>query len=340
MRDLIQKMPKVELHLHIEGSLEPDLMFTLADRNNITLPYTSVDEIRRAYQFTDLQSFLDIYYTGAQVLQTEQDFYDLTWAYLKKAHSQNIRHTEIFFDPETHTDHGIPFDIVINGIQQALLDAEASFHISSNLILCFLRHKSGDISSAWRTLEAALPYKDWIIAVGLDSSEVGHPPERFVEVFDKARAEGFLTVAHAGEEGPPEYVWQALDLLKVKRIDHGVRSEEDPSLIDRLRNEQIPLTVCPLSNTKLHVFEHMREHNLKRLLDAGLCITINSDDPAYFGGYINENYYAIQEALNLSQTDIIQLAQNGINAAFLSPERKRVLSTELAAAVNASDQGI
>lgn len=339
MRDLIQKMPKVELHLHIEGSLEPELMFTLADRNKITLPYTSVEEIHRAYQFTDLQSFLDIYYTGARVLQTEQDFYDLTWAYLNKAHTQNIRHTEIFFDPETHIDHGIPFDTVIHGIHQALVDAEKTLDLTSNLILCFLRHKSEDISSAWRTLEAALPYKDWIIAVGLDSSEVGHPPERFVEVFDKARAEGFLTVAHAGEEGPPEYVWQALDLLKVKRIDHGVRSEEDPILIKHLRDEQIPLTVCPLSNTKLHVFDDMQDHNLKRLLDAGLCITINSDDPAYFGGYLNENYFAIQEALDLSQTDIIKLAQNGIGAAFISPERKAALTAELAAVIDATDAG-
>jgi adenine deaminase len=249
MRDLIQKMPKVELHLHIEGSLEPELMFTLADRNNITLPYTSVEEIHRAYQFTDLQSFLDIYYTGARVLQTEQDFYDLTWAYLNKAHTQNIRHTEIFFDPETHIDHGIPFDTVIHGIHQALLDAEKTLDLTSNLILCFLRHKSEDISSAWRTLEAALPYKDWIIAVGLDSSEVGHPPERFVEVFDKARAEGFLTVAHAGEEGPPEYVWQALDLLKVKRIDHGVRSEEDPILNQApARRTDSPNRVSPLQH--------------------------------------------------------------------------------------------
>jgi adenosine deaminase len=339
MRDLIQEIPKVELHLHIEGSLEPELMFTLADRNNITLPYTSVEEIHRAYQFTDLQSFLDIYYTGARVLQTEQDFYDLTWAYLNKAHTQNIRHTEIFFDPETHIDHGIPFNTVIHGIHQALVDAEKTLDLTSNLILCFLRHKSEDISSAWRTLEAALPYKDWIIAVGLDSSEVGHPPERFVEVFDKARAEGFLTVAHAGEEGPPEYVWQALDLLKVKRIDHGVRSEEDPALVKRLRDEQIPLTVCPLSNTKLHVFDDMQDHNLKRLLDAGLCITINSDDPAYFGGYLNENYFAIQEALDLSQTDIIKLAQNGIGAAFISPERKAALTAELAAMIDATDAG-
>jgi adenine deaminase len=329
MRDLIQKMPKVELHLHIEGSLEPELMFTLADRNNITLPYTSVEEIQRAYQFSDLQSFLDIYYTGARVLQTELDFYDLTWAYLEKAHTQNIRHSEIFFDPETHTDHGVSFDTVIHGVHQALVDAETTFHISSNLILCFLRHKSEDLSSAWRTLEAALPYKDWIIAVGLDSSEVGHPPERFVEVFDKARAEGFLTVAHAGEEGPPEYVWQALDLLKVKRIDHGVRSEEDPALVKRLREEQIPLTVCPLSNTKLHVFEEMQDHNLKRLLDAGLCITINSDDPAYFGGYLNENFFAILDTLALTESDLHKLAQNAINASFLPAQKKQALSEEL-----------
>ncbi len=329
MRDLIQKMPKVELHLHIEGSLEPELMFTLADRNQITLPYKSVEEIQRAYQFTDLQSFLDIYYTGARVLQGEQDFYDLTWAYLKKAHEQNIRHTEIFFDPETHIDHGVPFETVIHGIHAALVDGEKAFNMTTNLILCFLRHKSDDISSALTTLEAALPFKDWIIGVGLDSSEVGHPPECFVDVFDKARAAGFLTVAHAGEEGPPEYVWQALDLLKVKRIDHGVRSEEDPALVARLREERIPLTVCPLSNTKLHVFEHMGDHNLKRLLDAGLCITINSDDPAYFGGYLNENYFAILDDLDLTQDDLFLLTQNGIEAAFLPPEKKQDLLAEL-----------
>lgn len=329
MRDLIKKTPKVELHLHIEGSLEPELMVALADRNKITLPFKSVDEIRQAYQFTNLQSFLDIYYTGAQVLKHEVDFYDLTWAYLEKVQGQNVRHTEIFFDPETHTDNGIPFEVVVNGIHQALVDAEKKFDLTSNLILCFLRHKSENISSALQTLESALPYKDWIIAVGLDSSEVGHPPERFVEVFDKARAEGFLTVAHAGEEGPPEYIWQALDLLKVKRIDHGVRSEEDPVLMERLRAEQIPLTVCPLSNTKLRVFNCMDEHNIKRLLDAGLCITVNSDDPAYFGGYIQENYFAIQEALDLTGNDLIKLAQNSINAAFLTEERKATLTGEL-----------
>ena len=340
MRDLIQKLPKVELHLHIEGSLEPELMFTFADRNRITLPYESVDEIRQAYQFTNLQSFLDIYYTGAQVLQKEQDFYDLTWAYLTKAHAQNIRHTEIFFDPETHTDHDVPFEVVIEGIHQALVDAQETYKITSNLILCFLRHKSDDISSAMQTLESALPYKDWIIAVGLDSSEVGHPPKRFAEVFDKARSEGFLTVAHAGEEGPPEYIWQALDLLKVKRIDHGVRSEEDPALVARLRDEQIPLTVCPLSNTKLRVFDRMDDHNLKRLLDAGLCITINSDDPAYFGGYLNENFFAIEEALDLSENDLIKLVKNGTEAAFLPFERKAALSAELDAVVEEANQEV
>lgn len=340
MYGLIQKMPKVELHLHIEGSLEPELMFKLAERNQISLPYQSVNEIRQAYQFTNLQSFLNIYYTGAKVLLTEADFYDLTWAYLTKAHAQNIRHTEIFFDPEMHTDRGIPFETVIHGIHQALADAERDFNISSNLILCFLRHKSDHISSALTTLDQALPFKDWIIGVGLDSSEFGHPPERFVKVFNKARSEGFLTVAHAGEEGPPEYIWQALDLLKVKRIDHGVRSEEDPDLLARLRDERIPLTVCPLSNTKLHVFEHMQEHNLKRLLDAGLCITINSDDPAYFGGYLNENYFAVLDALELTQGEVFKLAKNGIEAAFLPPERKAALFGELQTVVEAQNSGL
>ena len=329
MRDLIQNLPKVELHLHIEGTLEPELMFTIADRNKVKLNYQSVDEVKKAYAFTNLQSFLDIYYAGARVLQHEQDFYDLTWAYLEKVNQQNVRHTEIFFDPETHTDHGVPFDVVIQGIHQALVDAEKTFNMSTQLILCFLRHKSADISSALKTLEQALPYKDWIIAVGLDSSEVGHPPERFVNVFDKARAEGFLTVAHAGEEGPPEYIWQALDLLKVKRIDHGVRSEEDPALMARLKAERIPLTVCPLSNTKLRVFDVMDDHNIQRLLESGLCVTVNSDDPAYFGGYMNENFFAIQEALNLTEDEIFQLAKNGIEAAFLPPGRKAELTTEL-----------
>ncbi len=329
MKDLLQNLPKVELHLHIEGTLEPELMFTIADRNKVKLNFQSVDEVKEAYAFTNLQSFLDIYYAGARVLQHEQDFYDLTWAYLDKVNAQNVRHTEIFFDPETHTDHGVPFEVVIEGIHKALVDAESAFNMTTRLILCFLRHKSADISSAFQTLEQALPYKDWIIAVGLDSSEVGHPPEKFVEVFDKARAEGFLTVAHAGEEGPPEYVWQALDLLKVKRIDHGVRSEEDPNLMERLIAERIPLTVCPLSNTRLRVFDEMDDHNIQRLLASGLCVTVNSDDPAYFGGYMNENYTAIQKALNLTKGEIFQLARNSIEAAFLEPERRTELTAEL-----------
>lgn len=329
MRDLIQKIPKVELHMHIEGSLEPELMFEIADRNGIALKFNSVEEVRQAYEFTDLQSFLDIYYAGAQVLRHEQDFYDLTWAYLQKVHDQNVRHTEIFFDPETHTDNGVPFEVVVTGIHQALADAGDRLGMSTHLILCFLRHKSADISSALNTLERALPFRDWIVGVGLDSSEMGHPPERFVEVFDRARAAGFRTVAHAGEEGPPDYIWQALNLLKVQRIDHGVRSEEDAALLRLLRDEKIPLTVCPLSNTKLRVFDTMKDHNIKRLLDAGLCVTVNSDDPAYFGGYLYENYFAIQEGLGLEVDDIIQLARNGIEAAFLEPAEKSALMDEL-----------
>ena len=329
MRDLIQKIPKVELHMHIEGSLEPELMFEIADRNGVALKFKSVEEVRRAYEFTDLQSFLDIYYAGAQVLRHEQDFYDLTWAYLEKVHDQNVRHTEIFFDPETHTDNGVPFEVVVTGIHQALADAGDKLGMSTQLILCFLRHKSADISSALHKLEQALPFRDWIVGVGLDSSEVGHPPERFVEVFDRARSAGFRTVAHAGEEGPPDYIWQALNLLKVQRVDHGVRSEEDAALLQYLRDEQIPLTVCPLSNTKLRVFDTMKDHNIKRLLDAGLCVTVNSDDPAYFGGYLNENYFAIQEGLRLEASDIIRLARNGIQAAFLEPAKKRTLLDEL-----------
>jgi adenine deaminase len=336
MKDLIQRIPKVELHMHIEGSLEPELMFEIAARNGIALKYKSVEEVRQAYEFSDLQSFLDIYYAGAQVLRHEQDFYDLTWAYLQKIHSQNVRHTEIFFDPETHTDNGVPFEVVVTGIHQALADAGEQFGMSTHLILCFLRHKSADTSSALKTLAQALPFRDWMVGVGLDSSEVGHPPERFVEVFDRARAAGFRAVAHAGEEGPPDYIWQALKLLKVERIDHGVRSDEDAALLAYLRDAQIPLTVCPLSNTKLRVFDSMKDHNIKRLLDAGLCVTVNSDDPAYFGGYINENYTAIQEGLELEAGDIIQLARNGIQAAFLEPEAKNALLAELDKAALAS----
>ena len=294
------------------------MMMKLAQRNNVEIPYANVDEIRHAYEFSDLQSFLDIYYAGAQVLIEEQDFYDLTWAYLERAAIDNVRHVEIFFDPQTHTERSVSFDTVLNGICGALRDAESKLGISFELIMCFLRHLSA--ADAMATLQEALPHKKRIRAVGLDSSEVGHPPAKFVEVFDRARDQGFLTVAHAGEEGPPEYIWEALDLLKVERIDHGVRSLEDPALVERLAKEQTPLTVCPLSNVKLRVFDTLEEHNLKKLLDAGLCATINSDDPAYFGGYVGENFLQAREALNLSADDIRMLAKNSFVASFLDDE--------------------
>ncbi len=325
----IETLPKVELHIHIEGSLEPELMFALAERNGIQLPYASVEEVRQAYQFSNLQSFLDIYYAGACVLLTAQDFYDMTWAYLLRCQADQVRHTEIFFDPQTHTDRGVPFATVIEGISQALRDGETQLGISSRLILCFLRHLSAE--AAMQTLEQALPYRDHLIAVGLDSSETGHPPEKFQAVFDRARAEGFLTVAHAGEEGPPEYIRQALDLLQVKRIDHGVQCIHDPALVDRLVAEQIPLTVCPLSNVKLCVFDRLEQHNLKQLLGRGVCVTVNSDDPAYFGGYIGENFRATQQALNLDQEAIYQLSVNAINAAFLDSTAKHKLQQDLEA---------
>ncbi len=321
LASFIRDLPKAELHIHIEGSLEPELMFALAERNRISLPFGSVEEVREAYDFTSLQSFLDIYYAGARVLQTEADFYDLTWAYLQKCREQNVRHSEIFFDPQTHTERGIAFATVISAIRRALADAERQWGLTSRLILCFLRHLSAD--AAMHTLEEALPFKHWIAAVGLDSSEVGHPPEKFTAVFDRARTEGFLSVAHAGEEGPPEYIWQALDLLRVSRIDHGVRCIEDQRLVDRLREEQTPLTVCPLSNVKLRVFDRLAEHNLKRLLDLGLCITVNSDDPAYFGGYIEENFIETQKALDLDYNDLYRLARNSFQASFLTPADKQ-----------------
>ena len=318
---LIQRIPKAELHLHIEGTLEPELVMSLAQRNGVEIPYATVDEIRNAYEFSDLQSFLDIYYAGAQVLIEEQDFYDLTWAYLERAAKDNVHHVEIFFDPQTHTERNIGFDTVIDGIHRALQDGESKLGITFELIMCFLRHLSA--ADALATLDEALPHKDRIRAVGLDSSEVGHPPAKFVEVFDRARKEGFLTVAHAGEEGPPEYIREALDLLKVERIDHGVRSLEDPALVTRLVEEKVPLTVCPLSNVKLGVFETLEEHNLKKLLDAGLCVTINSDDPAYFGGYIGENFLQTQQALELSANDVVTLARNSFTASFLTDKEKQ-----------------
>lgn len=321
METFSSDIPKAELHIHIEGSLEPELMFEIADRNKIKLLFNSIEDAKKAYNFQNLQSFLDIYYAGASVLLYEEDFYQLTWNYLQKAVSQNVLHTEIFFDPQTHTDRGIPLEIVINGISQALEDGKEKLGISSKLILCFLRHLSAE--SAMATLQSALPYKNAIAAVGLDSSELGNPPSKFQTVFDKAREEGFLTVAHAGEEGTAEYIWEAIELLKVSRIDHGVRCTEDPRLVNYLIANQIPLTVCPLSNVKLRVFDSMAEHNLKQLLDLGLCVTVNSDDPAYFGGYIAENFIASKAALNLDNNDIYQLAKNSFLASFLSPEEKQ-----------------
>jgi adenosine deaminase len=327
IESFIHDLPKAELHLHIEGSLEPELMFELAARNHIAVSYASVEEVRRAYAFTDLQSFLDIYYEGARVLVEEQDFYDLTSAYLRKVSAQNVRHVEIFFDPQTHTDRGVPFETVIVGLRRALDDAHTELGISSKLILCFLRHLSAD--AAMETLERAVAFRESITAVGLDSSERGHPPSKFERVFDKALSLGLKTVAHAGEEGPPEYIWQALALLDVSRIDHGVRCLEDPKLVELLRHKRTPLTVCPLSNVKLGVFETLEDHNLKELLDAGLCATVNSDDPAYFGGYVEENFVAIQRALNLTRDHLYQLARNSFEASFLSAEDKASFVQEL-----------
>lgn len=327
MEPFIRDLPKAELHVHIEGTLEPEMMFHFADRNRVELPYTSVNALRAAYNFQDLQSFLDLYYAGASVLLYEQDFYDLTLAYLEKAASQGVRHTEIFFDPQTHTDRGVSFEIVFQGIRAALSTARQTWGMTSQLILCFLRHLSAE--AAMDTLQTALPYREAIAAVGLDSSEMGHPPAKFKTVFDRARQEGFLTVAHAGEEGPPEYIWEAIQQLAVSRIDHGVRSLEDPELVQYLAETQLPLTVCPLSNIELCVFPNLAEHNLKQLLDRGLCVTINSDDPAYFGGYIAENFHASAIALNLERTDIHQLAKNSFRASFLDPETQQRYLEEL-----------
>jgi adenosine deaminase len=327
-------MPKAELHLHIEGTLEPELMFELASRNRVSLPYKSPEEVRKAYEFSDLQSFLDIYYQGTRVLLRDRDFYDLTWAYLQKADQQNVRHAEIFFDPQAHTERDVSIAAIIEGIHQALQDGAKRFGVSSKLILCFLRHLS--TKDAMRTLEAALPYRHAFAGVGLDSSESGHPPVKFTEVFARAREEGLFVVAHAGEEGPPAYVWQALDTLGASRIDHGVRSMEDPALVERLRTERIPLTVCPLSNVKLRVFDSMESHNLPQLLDAGLCITINSDDPAYFGGYINENFDAIGQAFQLTEDQLRTLARNSFEAAVIDDDRRSKLMAELDTGASAS----
>jgi len=337
LKKFIDNLPKIELHLHIEGTLEPEMLFDLAQRNHIQLPYRSIQEVRDAYHFTNLQSFLDIYYQGANVLQTEQDFYDLIWAYLEKVSSQNVRHAEIFFDPQTHTHRGIPFEVFLNGLVRAKEDAQQKLGISSELILCFLRHLSPE--DALKTLDQARPFREKIFGVGLDSSEMGRPPSLFKEVFDRARDQGYRVVAHAGEEGPAEYVWEAVELLDVKRIDHGVRSIDDPKLIEYLVEKQIPLTVCPLSNIKLCVFEDMTHHNIKQLLDLGVCVTINSDDPAYFGGYMNENFYATQVGLNLSKADLYKISRNAIQAAFLNGDRKQALIAELDAYYRDQESG-
>jgi adenosine deaminase len=327
LEEFIERLPKAELHIHIEGSLEPEQMLELARRSRLTLPFKSVDDLRKAYEFADLQSFLRLYYQGVRALVNERDFYDLTWAYLSKAHSQTVRHSEMFFDPQAHTGRGIAFETAISGIHHAMLDAKQRLGMSSKLVMCFLRDLTEERAMA--TLREALPFKDRIVAVGLDSAEVGNPPEKFSRVFDRAREEGFLTVAHAGEEGPPQYIWQALDVLKVSRIDHGVRCTEDPKLTARLAADRIPLTVCPLSNVKLGLFESLEQHNLKLLLDRGLCVTINSDDPAYFGGYLTENFLAVQKALRLERNDIYRLARNSFQAAFLNPDEKQAFLEEL-----------
>jgi len=320
-KDFIKDLPKAELHLHIEGTFEPELMLKIASRNNKKIKYHTVEELRQAYNFNNLQEFLDIYYEGAGVLIEEQDFYDLTWAYLEKIHLENVIHTEMFFDPQTHTERGIKFETVVRGIQRALEDGQNKLGISSRLIMCFLRHL--DEKSAMETLLEALVYKDLIVAVGLDSSEVGNPPSKFQSVFERAKKEGFLTVAHAGEEGPAEYIWEALDLLKVSRIDHGNHSLDDEKLVQELVNSKIPLTLCPLSNLKLKVVKNLKDYPLKNMIEKGLLVTINSDDPAYFGGYLNKNYLAIAEALDLSIKDICELAKNSFTASFLDEEIKQ-----------------
>jgi len=327
IESLIGKIKKAELHLHIEGTLEPELMFRLAKRNNLSLKYNSVDEIRKAYKFRNLQDFLDIYYEGASVLKTEEDFYDLTMAYLKKAKSQNVCHVEIMFDPQTHTERGIKFSEVIKGVHKALEEGKNKLGITSGLILSFLRHLPE--KSAFKTLEESLDYKDWIKAVGLDSSEVGNPPMKFKNVFRKAREEGYLLTAHAGEEGPPQYVWEAIEYLGVNRIDHGNRALEDESLTQKIIERKIPLTVCPLSNLKLKVVNKIENHPLKKMLEKGIIATVNSDDPAYFGGYVNENFLKIASALNLNKEEIIKLAENSFKASFIEEETKRKLIKNL-----------
>jgi len=315
MEAFLMELPKAELHLHIEGTLEPGLMFEMARRNRVDLPYADEDAVRRAYVFEDLQSFLDIYYAACSVLVSERDFYELTLEYLRRAVSQGVRHAEIFFDPQTHTDRGVEFATVVNGITGALADGERELGVTSRLIMCFLRHLSAE--AAMETLETALPHRDKIIGVGLDSSEKGNPPVKFREVYDRTRAEGFLAVAHAGEEGPSEYIWQALDVLKVQRVDHGEKCMEDERLVKRLVVERMPLTVCPFSNVKLRVVPDLRQHRAAQMLRRGLCVTINSDDPAYFGGYIGDNYVGTAQALGLTLDEMLQVARNSFSASFI-----------------------
>ncbi len=323
----IRRLPKAELHLHIEGTLEPELMFELARRNDVELPFASVEEVRSAYEFTDLQSFLDIYYRGAAVLVTEEDFHDLMAAYLTRAHADGVRRAEIFFDPQTHTERGVAFEVFMGGFTRAIEEARSETGISAALIMCFLRHLSADDAvETWRQAE---PYVGSLLGVGLDSSEVGSPPERFAAPFALARDAGLHAVAHGGEEGPAAYITGALDALGAERIDHGVRSEDDPAVVDRLVAEGIPLTMCPLSNLKLRVFDGLEDHNLKRLLDRGVRVTVNSDDPAYFGGYVLDNYLAIAAALDLSDDDLVTLARNSIEASFLSEPEQAALLAEL-----------
>ena len=319
--EFIKKTPKAELHLHIEGTLEPEHMFVLAKRNNIQIPFTNVNEVKSAYNFSNLESFLKIFYQGSKVLVKEQDFFDLTWSYVLKCKADNVVHTEIFFDPQTHVDRGINFDTIINGIYAALQKANKEFGLTFKIIMCFLRHL--DEKAGFEMLDQASAHKEKIVGVGLDSSEIGNPPSKFKKLLEKAIEKGFLTVAHAGEEGPPEYIWEALDHLKVKRIDHGVQCLKDKRLIEKLRNSQTPLTVCPLSNIKLQVFKKLEEHNLKKMLDQKLMVMINSDDPAYFGGYINKNLIECQTALNLSMNEVKTLLINSFKSSFLKEEEKR-----------------
>jgi len=319
--EFIKRSPKAELHLHIEGALEPSLLFRLAKENNIQIPFSSIDEIKAAYNFKNLESFLKIFYQGSRVLLREQDFFDLTWAYLLKCKEENVVHAEIFFDPQTHVNRGVNFSLVINGIYKALKKANKEFGLTFGVIMCFLRHL--DERSAFKMLDHALEHKDKIIGVGLDSSEIGHPPKKFERVFKKAIDQGFLTVAHAGEEGPSEYIWEALDFLKVRRIDHGVQCLNDKKLVEKLRNDQIPLTVCPLSNVKLCVFDKLNQHNLKKMLKEKLMVMVNSDDPAYFGGYVNKNLIESQIALNFSMDEVKTLIINSFKSSFLKEEEKK-----------------